>query len=226
MKSGRATTANSYVEIASPLKDSLILASPNSQNEQTSRFETERKRVDSASPLRRQQFLLGRNLIREAFSLLDLPIEEPILSLPDGRPSLEPPYLASVSHTTKYTAIVVGIGSCRSIGIDIETDEENFVREDWLRIASPSEYESFASQFGVTHSRAVNILFSIKEALYKCVSSILDGEDLDFREVHCMAEHGSLRVHGFADRERFGGLDPQVDWQFWDDHVLSIVHLS
>ena len=136
---------------------------------------------------RLREFAAGRACARHALAQIG---RHPI-AIPrrvDGRPQWPDNIVGSVSHCHGYAAAVVARRSrLRSLGLDIErvADVDAAFEAD---ICTPSEREWIRGLPASRRLPALALLFSAKEALYKCQHP-LTGRWIEFSEV-------SLRPHG------------------------------
>ena len=130
---------------------------------------------------RAQQFAAGRLCARRAlaeFGIVDFPIR-----VADDRQPIWPDHMVgSITHTTGFCAAAVaercGIGA---VGLDSEVVGE-VNGEIWPRICVPHETAWLASLPASQREAAVTLIFSAKEAFYKCQYPVVH-ESLDFRDV-------------------------------------------
>ena len=120
--------------------------------------------VSRAVPKRQREFAIGRSLARKL--VFELGVDAlPLLPDSDRCPIWPPRLIGSISHTSKICAVVVASEkSLRGVGIDVELAEplpENL----HTRICLPDELDDVK---GECAGRRAKLLFSIKEAVYKC----------------------------------------------------------
>ena len=167
----------------------------------------ERQHVANAVPKRVREFRAGRACARAA--LKQLGIEGFALHPGERREPLWPPgIVGSITHTLGYAAAAAGhTCSVRAVGIDAElsTSVESSL---WSEIATRSELERLATLAEPAATVAASILFSAKEAFYKCQFP-LTGEWLDFLDIRIEPHAASgfeivpcrpLRLQGHAQR--------------------------
>lgn len=124
----------------------------------------ERSVIERAVPKRRSEFSVGRRLAQEllaewgvgAFALVPDADRCPVW--PKG-------ILGSISHCAAFCGVVVASSEgIRSVGLDIESAEP--LEEKLVdRICSPEELSGLAPR---ARRERAKLLFSIKEAVYKC----------------------------------------------------------
>lgn len=141
----------------------------------------ERQHVANAVPKRVREFRAGRACARAA--LKQLGIEGFALRPGERREPLWPPgVVGSITHTLGYAAAAAArTCSVRAVGIDAELST-SVERSFWGGIATSSELERLATLAEPAATAAASVLFSAKEAFYKCQFP-LTGEWLDFLDV-------------------------------------------
>ena len=141
----------------------------------------ERQHVINAVPKRVREFRAGRACARAA--LQQLGIERFAVHAGSQREPIWPPgVVGSITHTLGYAAAAVGrTSSVRAVGIDAERSTV-VERSLWNEIATGSELERLAALAEPAATVAASVLFSAKEAFYKCQFP-LTGEWLDFHDI-------------------------------------------
>jgi 4'-phosphopantetheinyl transferase EntD len=141
----------------------------------------EAKCLGRAVPKRIQEFAAGRLCARRAlaeFGIVDFPIE----AADDRQPVWPDSMVGSITHTTGFCAAVVAKRRCTAgIGLDSEAIGDVNV-EIWSRICVPFEIEWIHSLPASQQAAAVTLIFSAKEAFYKCWYPLVH-ERLDFHDV-------------------------------------------
>jgi 4'-phosphopantetheinyl transferase EntD len=126
----------------------------------------EQEAVEGAAQTRIEQFTAGRVCSRTALSRLGVAITTPVLRGEDRAPIWPPGFVGTISHTDTWCAAAVARAEdVRSIGIDLEPATP--LKESlWRRVCTPKEREWLHAlpEPGLTGK----ILFSVKEAVYKC----------------------------------------------------------
>jgi 4'-phosphopantetheinyl transferase EntD len=141
----------------------------------------ERECVARAVPARRSEFAAGRSLAREALRALGAP-PGPLVAAQDRRPVWPTDFVGSISHAGGACIVTVGhTGSAASVGIDLEVDE-GLAREVAHLVCRPAELAPMASLDEVAGPRAAKVVFSTKEAVFKCLYP-LTGIFLEFHDV-------------------------------------------
>ena len=170
-------------------------------------FPEELAYVAQAVPKRRAEFATVRRCAREALAELGV---SPVPFVPQelGAPRWPQGVIGTMSHGMDVCAAVVGRTlPARSIGLDIESSSP-FDATLETSVCTFNERRSCA-RFGVDRLALVKLLFSAKEAFYKCQFP-LTGRILDFLDVELEldVEEASFRVVGVADSEV-----PESIWQ-------------
>ncbi len=141
-------------------------------------------------PSRAAEFAAGRLCARRAlaeFGVHDFPLKV----LQDRRPLWPPNWVGSITHTSGMCAAVVAQRSrLLSVGIDCELlGAVN--REVWRIIFVAPEVAWLHSLAPAERSCAATMLFSAKEAFYKCQSGLSTGP-MNFHDAHIEAEWGAI----------------------------------
>jgi 4'-phosphopantetheinyl transferase EntD len=150
-----------------------------------------------AVPKRIREFSAGRLCARRAlaeFGIADFAVEV----AGDRQPIWPASMVGSITHTAGFCAAVVAErGLVGALGLDSEVVGDVKV-EIWPSVCLPSEIEWIRSLPASQQAAAVTLLFSAKEAFYKCQYSVTY-ERLDFRDVRVeapwSASYGVFRVH-------------------------------
>jgi|SRR6185369_2853792 len=170
-------------------------------------FTEEMSQIASAVEKRRLEFARGRNCARAALRRLGVP-DAPLLSGSQREPLWPAAVVGSITHTAGLCVAAVALRSrYAGVGIDVELDEPltPAVAE---RVASDAEMSSLAS---LPNLLAARLVFSAKEAFYKC-QFYRTRQFLDFFEVSIeLAAQGEFSVELRVDAgplargERFQG---------------------
>ncbi len=156
-----------------------------------------------AAPKRVREFAAGRLCARRAlveFGIVDFPIR----AAADRQPIWPPSMVGSITHTSGFCAAVTAERShanapgAVALGLDCEVVGD-VKRELWPKICAPDELEWIASLPTAEQAGAVTLIFSIKEAFYKCQYPVV-GERLNFHDVSIEASgwgssEGGFRIH-------------------------------
>jgi 4'-phosphopantetheinyl transferase EntD len=151
-----------------------------------------------AVPKRVREFAAGRLCARRAlaeFGISDFP-----LRVAAHRQAVWPPSMVgSITHTAGFCAAAVAERS-RISALGLDTEVVGHVNpEIWQRICAPGEMAWIESLPAATQAAAVTLIFSAKEAFYKCQFP-LTGEPLDFHDARVEAvpqgpSEGMFLVH-------------------------------
>ena len=129
-------------------------------------LKAEQDEVAAAAQTRIEQFTAGRVCSRIALGRFGVAMTTPVLRGEDRAPIWPPGFVGSISHTDTWCAAAVArTEDIRALGIDLESATP--LKEALLkRVCTPKEREWLRElpAPGVTGK----ILFSAKEAVYKC----------------------------------------------------------
>lgn len=129
------------------------------------------------APARRRTWAAGRVALRQALADRGGQHPAPIFATPRGAPLLQdsPSLCASISHKDSMAvALVALVGTARPslVGIDLESWAPR--RYDIAsRVLTTTEQAAVACLAAPERARAILLLFSIKEAIYKAVDPVL-----------------------------------------------------
>jgi len=142
---------------------------------------SELRSVSSAVAARRLEFAGGRLCARAALTELGAP-ERPLLVGPGREPLWPDALVGSISHTAGYCgAVAASTWDYRAIGIDVEVRGElTGALED--QVCTPAEIRWLDSQPTERRTELATIIFSAKEAFYKCQFCVT-ASWLDFHDV-------------------------------------------
>jgi len=134
-----------------------------------------------AVPKRVREFAAGRLCARRA--LAEFGISDFALRVADDRQAVWPhAMVGSITHTAGLCAAVVA-ERARILGVGLDTEVVGHVNpEIWPRICAPGELAWIDSLPAASQAAAVTLIFSAKEAFYKCQYP-LAGEPLGFHDV-------------------------------------------
>jgi 4'-phosphopantetheinyl transferase EntD len=130
--------------------------------------------VEQAVVKRRQEFIAGRICARQALDRLGVP-PGPLRKLPDGSIAWPEGITGSVSHSEIWSgAAVVRLSDAAGIGLDMESSAR-IGQNLWRRILTPEEHAWLARRPQSETRQWASLVFSAKEALYKCIKARLTG---------------------------------------------------
>ncbi|WP_064742411.1 4'-phosphopantetheinyl transferase superfamily protein [Bradyrhizobium sp. ORS 375] len=145
--------------------------------------------VQAAVPKRRAEFASARVLARKALAALGAPLVS-LVPAPDRSPVWPLGYTGSISHCSDYCAVVVARSrDIRSLGLDVEDKRELDPAMQDL-VLTRAERQWLESQLPVLRPVLPILIFSAKEAYYKCQYPITGGF-LDFQDVELAIEWAS-----------------------------------
>jgi 4'-phosphopantetheinyl transferase EntD len=141
----------------------------------------EAKHLKRAVPKRAQEFAAGRlcaRLLLAEFGIEDFPIE----MAEDRQPLWPQTLVGSITHTTGFCAAVLAERTrVRAVGLDSEISD-SVKAELWPSICTLAEIDWLRSLPESQQARAATLIFSAKEAFYKCQYP-LTRQFLTFRDV-------------------------------------------
>ncbi len=129
-------------------------------------LKAEKDAVEGAAQTRVEQFTAGRVCSRIALGRLGVAASTPIERGEDCAPIWPAGFIGSISHTDTWCAAAVArLGDIRSLGIDLEPATP--LKEAlWRRVCTKEERERLRET--PDPGLMGKILFSAKEAVYKC----------------------------------------------------------
>lgn len=165
-------------------------------------FAEEARCLGEAGPTRRQEFTGGRLCARRALAARGIR-HHPLEVNRDGCPRWPANIIGSITHSAGVCGVVVaGRHQFRAIGLDVEIVEQ-VTRDLWPRICTPEEGVWLASHREPERRRWAALIFSAKEAFYKCQYG-LTRQWLDFHDVIVDLESDHLSPGCFTLRPRRG----------------------
>jgi 4'-phosphopantetheinyl transferase EntD len=130
--------------------------------------------MERAVVTRRQEFIAGRTCARQALDRLGAPTG-PLRKLPDGSIAWPEGITGSVSHSEIWSgAVVVRLSDAAGIGLDIE-NAARVGQNLWRRILTPEERGWLDQRPPAEIRQWATLIFSAKEALYKCIAPLVAG---------------------------------------------------
>ncbi|MCP4445395.1 MAG: 4'-phosphopantetheinyl transferase superfamily protein [Myxococcales bacterium] len=144
-------------------------------------FPEERELITKAVDRRRAEFAAARVLARRAMGQLGVK-PEPLLRYDDRAPRWPEGIVGTITHTKGYCAVALAsANTIRSVGIDAELADP--LGTDIInRICGESELRWLDTQPSEDRGRLAKLIFSAKEAFYKCQYPITQ-TFLGFRDV-------------------------------------------
>jgi 4'-phosphopantetheinyl transferase EntD len=148
-----------------------------------------------AVPKRAREFAAGRLCARRAlaeFGIVDFPIK----AAPDRRPLWPDSMVGSITHTAGFCAAVLAERR-RVVSLGIDSEAVGDVKaEIWSGIGTPAELAWVQSLPPAEQGAAVTLIFSAKEAFYKCQYPLVH-ERLEFHDVRLEAPAWGASSGGF-----------------------------
>jgi 4'-phosphopantetheinyl transferase EntD len=145
-----------------------------------------------AVPKRIREFAAGRACARAALAQLGYGA----IALPAGAdraPCWPNGATGSITHTDGFcAAVVAATAQIRALGVDAEP-QESVKPHLWRRICTPEELAKLQEQDETAAICAATVLFSAKEAFYKCQHT-LTGEWLGFTDISVSIEADRFTV--------------------------------
>jgi 4'-phosphopantetheinyl transferase EntD len=159
---------------------------------------TEGAHLGRAVPSRIQEFAAGRLCARRAMASFGI-AGFALRAADDRQPIWPPSVVGSITHTAGFCAAAVAERSrVRAVGIDTEI-MGRVNAQIWPSICTPGEMAWVASLAPPDRAAAANLIFSAKEAFYKCQYP-LTGEALNFHDARVEvpdfgASEGLFSIH-------------------------------
>ena len=137
----------------------------------------------SSAPQRQREFAAGRACASAALKALDHRSDLPLGIGPDRAPLWPPGYCGSISHDAGIAvAVVARSDRYEALGLDLATVLTSAQATEVAGIVAPeAEVARLAGQ-GFAPELALTVLFSAREALYKCLAPGI-GRYFDFLDV-------------------------------------------
>lgn len=169
-------------------------------------FPDEKACIARAVDKRRAEFATARHLARTALAMLGVPAQS-LCSNPDRSPRWPAGTIGSITHTYTYCAVAVAASSkVRSIGLDAEVS--GALPKDLISIVcTKRERQSLALLSPQTAGHRAKLLFSGKEAFYKCQYPLTRSR-LDFQDVELVIDEETGCFHA----EVLRGLSLEDAW--------------
>jgi 4'-phosphopantetheinyl transferase EntD len=183
-------------------------------------FPEEEALVARAVPKRRREFAKGRECARTALARLGF-TDVVLLSGKSREPLWPTEAVGSITHTAGLCAVAVGRSErYAGLGIDAEPAEplaEHLAR----RIGAGCDWEALAEVSALSPSIVRRLVFSVKEAVYKCVFP-LTHTFLGFEDVSVELEKGSFRASLAVTAAPLRPCDALVGrWVRFGDHLVT-----
>jgi 4'-phosphopantetheinyl transferase EntD len=176
------------------------------------------------APARRREFAAGRQCARTLLAELGAG-EPPLLVDVHRAPGWPEGVVGSISHGAGLCVVAIARrGPVRGLGVDVES-EEPLAAAVRRRVWSEPEARRFAGAPDDEAGRTAKLLFSAKEALFKCVHPLLQSPlGLRAVEIELDSAAGRFRARALpAAGERAAALVDAVEgrYAFRDGRVLA-----
>jgi 4'-phosphopantetheinyl transferase EntD len=192
-------------------------------------YPAERPYLGRAVLQRAQEFAGGRLCARRALAALGIE-EFPVHRGEDRAPLWPAGIVGSIAHTAGFcVAVAARTLHLKSVGIDCEIIGR--VKPDlWRRICTAAEMSWLASLEESERGLASTLIFSAKEAFYKCQYP-LTREFLSFEDAHVIVAGwdgagGRFEVHATRDIALRGLVDLPLRGRFVRDHECVVTGVA
>jgi len=168
------------------LADDCYLKTGKILNYQTPLSPVELKIIEDSSLSRMKEFRAGRSISKEAAAFLGIEIA----SIPkdnNGCPLWPSTVVGSISHKAGFCGAMLGHRNAySSIGLDIEL-VEHLNKDVWSVFASTQEIDQ-ASSCAMDTGLFANLIFSAKEAFFKCLYPLYHPDNPSLSDINVTAE--------------------------------------
>jgi 4'-phosphopantetheinyl transferase EntD len=182
--------------------------------------------IEQMAPVRLREYIAGRTAARRAIRQLTGAIT-PVPRNADRSPRWPAGLCGSLSHTRSYAiGVVANTEYFDAVGVDIEEDFR--VGQDlWSQLFTPAEL-SFLRPMPLSRAeQTASLLFSAKEAYYKCLPQFFQKQDeaFAFNRIQTCVDFSAARIDCAALPR--GNL-PKLRGHFasFDRHWITIFHRS
>jgi 4'-phosphopantetheinyl transferase EntD len=185
----------------------------------------EMQHLGAAVEKRRREFAAGRLCARRLlaeFGITDFPVRV----AEDRRPLWPDSVVGSITHTTGFcAAVVAGKGALSAVGIDSEI-AGSVKQELWRGICTPAETLWLRSLPHSEQTAAATLIFSAKEAFYKCQYP-MTREYLGFHDATVNPawgmKQGTFMIHANRDIvfTRYAALPLQGRFVFHEEFITT-----
>jgi 4'-phosphopantetheinyl transferase EntD len=189
--------------------------------------------VSRAVPKRAQEFAAGRLCARSALARFGV-TGFAVRVASDRRPLWPDPFVGSITHTTGFCAAVIAARS-RFASLGIDTEIAGAVKAElWPSICLPAELGWIEALPQEERARAATLIFSAKEAFYKCQYPST-GQRLSFFDLRIVplewgAAQGVFAVEAQAPLALFAVPEPATRlltaYRFHEEFVSAGVAIS
>ncbi len=176
--------------------------------------------INRALPVRRAEFGTARLCARRALAEMGYP-PVPLVPRPDRAPVWPTGVVGSIAHTRDYCVVVLERSPpLRSLGVDAEVVGQLDGSMIAL-IATAAERRWLQSLRGARVDDFASLLFSAKEAYYKCQYPI-SGTVLDFQDVEIEVDQGNQRFEARVRKVDFPESVARVEGRFAFDRGMIL----
>jgi enterobactin synthetase component D / holo-[acyl-carrier protein] synthase len=171
-----------------------------------------------------KEFAAGRLCARRAMSFLGLN-ETPLISGPDRAPLWPNSVVGSISHTDGYCTAVVG-AKARFAALGV--DAERVGRLDaalWCSVFRDEEIDWLRALDDVTQTEMATVIFSAKEAFYKCQYGITRSW-LGFEDVAVEVKENTFQVRIRNRHKAVASRLPSLDGRYVRDAGVVITGIA
>jgi len=127
--------------------------------------------IASSVPRRQREFCAGRACARAALGELGHVPTAPLAIGPDGAPQWPDGYVGSISHESGLAAAVVApVHGLAALGIDLAQTLTAEQAADVIGLVAPASEVARLAALRVDPLVALTLLFSAREALFKCLA--------------------------------------------------------
>lgn len=150
-------------------------------------YQSELALVQDVSDKRMLEFSTGRDCAHQALHQLGYEVC-PILKGPQREPLWPKQFVGSISHCRDLAgAVVTDKSKLHSVGFDVENIKQ--LNPDIARhVCTPDENDWISRQGPGQHNLALLLIFSLKEAVFKCVYQAT-GHSLRFKQCRVVPEY-------------------------------------
>ena len=187
--------------------------------------------VDRLPPAQRRQaeFQAGRQLAAQLLAALDAPVTEVGVAA-DRSPLWPEGYVGSISHSRRLVGVAVARRrDVRAVGIDIEANAEVRAVEAIESVCMRPEERDFDAG-ALTRAEFATLLFSAKEAFYKCMQPLtrveFDFPDVTLTRIDPAAQRLELRLLRAATAEFGPGHLFQCGYRRAQGHVYTALEIG
>ncbi len=177
--------------------------------------------VKEARRARRVEFSTGRYVSRYLLTGMGFK-EHPILRDESGCPLWPSGVIGSIAHKNTICLVILSHSDrYLSLGADIEA-VEHLDQSIWSVFTTEAELASLIHQ-GVSEAEAINVVFSVKEALYKCAYPLFGESTSTFVEEKISYKYmGSGRIDAMC---FYNSLNFKVVVSYGRKIVISVAHV-